>query len=75
MKLRTELLLTNVVLLVALWYTAMHFMIWPTIILFTLMIGVRIWSLMVRKREVAQETARVRAIITKSRMRRAKDSQ
>jgi len=67
MKLSTELLLANLVILGALWYTALHGMLGTTIALFATMVVVRCWSISVARKERAAEMleakARIRAII------------
>lgn len=67
MKLSTELLLTNLVILVALWYCALHEMLYATCTLMAIMIAVRCWSISVARKERAAEAlelkARIRAII------------
>ena len=67
MKLSTELLLANLVILGALWYTALHGQLAITFILFALMIAIRVWGIFALRKERAEERAvvkaRIRAII------------
>jgi fatty acid desaturase len=67
MKLSTELLLANLlanlVILGALWYTALHGQLAITFILFALMIAIRVWGIFALRKERAEERAAVKARI------------
>lgn len=71
MKLSTELLLTNLVLLVALWYCAFNKMLYTTCILLVAMFVVRFLSVAAARRERAADNERIRAIIAKVKAKRA----
>lgn len=75
MKLSTELLLTNLVILVALWYCAFNDMLYTTCSLLVVMFVIRFASVAAARRERAAETERIKAIIAKVKAKRAEKIQ
>ena len=63
MKLSTELMLANLVILGALWYTALHGMLGITIILFANMVVVWLWARSARRKELVAEILEIKARI------------
>ena len=65
MRLSTELLLTNLVLLGALWYVALHGMLITAVCLLIAMFVVRHYGLRASRKEMIEIQARIKTLLAK----------